>query len=197
MSKITNECGFWYWKKEISPEICKKLISLGDGKWNTAHLLDSHKDSTINADSVRISDVVWVEEQWVFDLIWSYMMTANKNAGWKYDITAAESCQITRYTKNGFYTWHQDGIGSHNKVGNNPNNKFLYNNTRKLSMSILLNSDFKGGRFQLNTGANKNKIPIGQGTIIVFPSFLVHRVTPIIEGMRYSLVTWFVGPPFR
>ena len=33
-----------------------------------------------------------------------------------------------------------------------------------------------------------------EGSIIVFPSFVEHRVTPVTEGIRYSLVSWFVGP---
>ncbi len=67
------------------------------------------------------------------------MNEANEDAGWKYNIVAAESCQVTRYTKSGFYTWHLDGIGSHNDVYNEPGNKFLHVNTRKLSISIILN----------------------------------------------------------
>ena len=42
-----------------------------------------------------------------------------------------------------------------------------------------------------------NKIPtMKEGSIIVFPSFINHRVAPVTKGTRYSLVAWFVGPPF-
>ena len=126
------------------------------------------------------------------------MMSANEQARWKYDIVAAESCQVTRYTKDGFYTWHKDGIGSHNDVYNEPDNKFLYGNTRKLSMSIILNSNFEGGDFEMGGLDVGDKVPrLKEGAIIVFPSFMEHRVALITKGIRYSLVSWFVGPSFR
>jgi len=190
-----EENSFWYWKKEISPEICQKIIDLGKGKWSEAQTGGPIQNNTSPAN-IRKSDVVWVNEQWIFDLIWGYMLSANKNAGWKYNITAVESCQITRYTKDGFYTWHKDGMGSHNRIWNEPDNKFLHENTRKLSMSIGLNTSYKGGNFKMR-GVDRGLPKVDEGTIVVFPSFLDHKVTPVTEGTRYSLVSWFVGPPFE
>ena len=185
---------YWYWDKEISHEVCQKIIKLGKGKWNQAETLGSANKSKTLVD-IRKSDIVWITEQWVYDLIWGYMMSANEQARWKYDIVAAQNCQVTRYTKDGFYSWHKDGIGSHNDVYNEPDNKFLYGNTRKLSMSIILNSNYEGGDFEMRRF--ENKIPrLEEGSIIVFPSFMEHRVAPVTKGIRYSLVAWFVGPPF-
>ena len=125
------------------------------------------------------------------------MLSANENAGWKYNIVAAESCQITRYTKDGFYNWHQDGIGSHPETFNRPGDKFLHGNTRKLSMSIVLNDEYEGGDFEIFNLIPESEVPrLQEGSIIVFPSFMEHRVTPVTKGTRYSLVAWFVGPPF-
>ena len=187
---------YWCWNKEISHKICKKLIKLGKGKWNQAQT-DGSLEENKSLDNVRKSDVVWITEQWVYDLIWPYMLIANEQAGWKYNIVAAESCQITRYTKDGFYTWHKDGIGSHNEVNNEPDNEFLHGKTRKLSMSIVLNSDFDGGDFEISGLDFENEFPrLEEGSIIVFPSFMEHRVAPVTKGIRYSLIIWFVGPPF-
>ena len=183
----------WVWKQELSPEICQDLINLGEGKWNAAKTFGSEQNG-ISLENVRKSEIVWIKEQWVYDLIWGYMLAANEQAGWKYEVVAAESCQITRYTKDGFYSWHKDGIGSHNEVNNEPDNEFLHGNTRKLSMSIILNDDFEGGDFEIH-GEDIPKLP--KGSIIVFPSFMDHRVSPVTKGTRYSLITWFVGPPFK
>ena len=173
---------YFAWNKELSHEICQKLINLGKGNWNSAAVVDK------SIVDVRKSDIVWTKEQWVYDLIIPYMFTANEQAGWKYNIVAAQDCQVTRYTKDGFYGWHIDGIGSHNELDGD-------GNTRKLSMSIILNSDYEGGDFEMR--GLKNKVPrLEEGSIIVFPSFLEHRVTPVTKGIRYSLVTWFVGPPY-
>ena len=185
---------YWWWHKEIPHKTCKKIIKLGKGKWDQAQTFGS-RDEKQSLDNIRKSDIVWITDQWVYDLIWGYMMSANEQAGWKYDIAAAENCQITRYTKDGFYTWHKDGMGSHNEVRNEPDNKFLHGNTRKLSMSIILNFDYEGGDFELRY--LNEKVPrLEEGSIIIFPSFLDHRVAPVTKGIRYSLVAWFVGPPF-
>jgi PKHD-type hydroxylase len=188
---------YWYWKLDISHEDCQKIINLSEDNWKEASTFGSAMNK---GEETRKSDIVWITEQWVYDLIWSYMCDANENAGWKYNIVAAESCQITRYTKGGFYSWHKDGIGSHITAGNLPDNKFLHGNTRKLSMSILLNDDYEGGDFQIHGTSNHGEVaftPVsGEGSVIVFPSFTEHQVAPITKGIRYSLVTWFVGPPF-
>jgi PKHD-type hydroxylase len=188
---------YWYWKLDISHEDCQKIINLSEDNWKEASTFGSAMNK---GEETRKSDIVWITEQWVYDLIWSYMCDANENAGWKYNIVAAESCQITRYTKGGFYSWHKDGIGSHITAGNLPDNKFLHGNTRKLSMSILLNDDYEGGDFQIHGTSNHGEVaftPVsGEGSVIVFPSFIEHQVAPVTKGIRYSLVTWFVGPPF-
>ena len=69
-------------------------------------------------------------------------------------------------------------------------------------MSILLNKDFSGGKFQfVNVYNGKKLIQTPElketGSVIVFPSFMEHRVAPVTKGTRYSLVTWFLGPPFK
>ena len=179
---------YWYWWNKIIPhETCQKLISLGrKGKWDQAMTR-----TTEGYSNVRKSDIVWINDQWVYDLIWPYMLRANEDAGWKYNIVAAESCQVTRYTKDGFYAWHKDGIGSHNEVRNDNGN------VRKLSMTLVLNDDYEDGNFEIAGHGEVELVPrLGEGSIIVFPSFMDHRVTPVTKGTRYSLVAWFVGPPF-
>ena len=191
----------WYWKKQIPHKTCQDIISLGEENWKQAQIYGSQEN--ISLDGIRKSDIVWITEQWVYDLIWPYMASANKVAGWNYNITAAENCQVTRYTKDGFYSWHIDGMGSHREVHNDPDNKSIQGNARKLSMSIVLNSNFEGGDFEI-AGSRGKKKELSEdddnndeeGSIIVFPSFIEHRVAPVTKGIRYSLVAWFVGPPF-
>ena len=180
---------YWYWNKEIPHETCQKIINLGKEEWNQAQTFGSvEKNKPL--DNVRKSDVAWINDQWVYDLIWGYMLTANEDAEWKYDIVGAEACQVTRYTKDGFYSWHRDGIGSHNELQDG-------DNTRKLSMTIVLNSNFEGGDFEMVGEGERGGVPrLEEGSVIVFPSFIEHRVAPVTKGIRYSLVAWFVGPPF-
>ena len=64
---------------------------------------------------------------------------------------------------------------------------------RKLTFSLILNDDFEGGDFQL---LHDETLEAKKGKILVFPSFLPHRVTPVTNGTRYVLFGWFYGPNF-
>ena len=81
--------------------------------------------------------------------------------------------------------------------GSNCTNENIYGYARKLSMTVVLNSDFEGGEFQIRGLQKDQQVPpLKEGSIIVFPSFIDHRIKPVTKGVRYSLVAWFLGPPF-
>ena len=167
---------------------------LAEDNWTTKGTTKAGKEN------VRESEIVWIKDQWVYDIIWPYMTEANNVAGWKYDIHSSEDIQISRYKEGDYYSWHRDGKGDHFSVyvGDDP---ILLGRVRKLSMTILLNDDFEGGLLQFTNYAElKGDVHTPEldktGSIIVFPSDMEHRVTPVTKGIRYSLVAWFLGPPF-
>ena len=133
-------------------------------------------------------------DEWLYKICWDYLNTANKNAHWNFQISACEAVQITRYKKNGFYNFHQDGNGFTRL--NMPEDELIHGTTRKLSMTIVLNENYEGGEFEFFDHKN-NLIKEKMGTVIVFPSYMVHRVRPVTKGIRYSLVAWFSGEPLR
>ena len=196
----------------IDNKTCNKLKRLGAKQWQSAGV-DIKKGTTDEErktgrkpkmgvdEKVRVTDIAWTNDQWVYDTIWPYMMEANENAGWRYEIKAAESSQITRYKKGGFYNFHRDGAGCNLSKYNNPTNAFMHDHVRKLSMTVLLNESFEGGNFEFASYGKEEcivtPVEMNQGDVIVFPSSMEHRVAPITKGIRYSLVTWFLGPPFR
>lgn len=115
---------------------------------------------------------------------------------YNFDLNGYENIQYTRYDSdvNGMYEWHMD-----TSLGKAPEQN---NQTRKLSVIMLLNEpgkDFAGGDFELNIGSHSNplKIDMKKGRIIAFPSFLIHRVKPVLAGVRKSLVIWVQGPKFK
>ena len=57
-------------------------------------------------------------------------------------------------------------------------------------------NDYVGGDFEFDE-IKTNVDFKSQGTIIVFPSYLRHRVLPVTSGVRKSLVAWFYGPKWR
>jgi len=209
--QLVNE--WFYFNNTISKEICEDIKNLSNGSFESA-TVDVHKVTTEEERRIgrkadyaldkksRLSDISWTSDQLIIDLVWPYMVKANKQAGWNFDITAVESMQITKYKPDGFYNWHRDGgsdcLSKHNK----PDNKFLHGKVRKLSMTVLLNENYQGGEFQFAHYSkldNKVETPDfkNAGSVIVFPSFMEHRVAPVTKGTRYSLVAWFVGPPFK
>ena len=203
----------WFvFNSAIDDETCNKLKRHASKKWEVSEInirssiTEEERISGIKfEDDVdnknRISDIAWSSEQWVYDLIWPYMMGANENAGWQYDITSAESAQITRYKKGGFYNFHRDGLACHLAKYNNTENAFFHDKVRKLSMTILLNDSFEGGQFEFASyskeDCNITPLEMNKGQIVVFPSHTEHRVAPVTKGTRYSLVCWFLGPPFK
>jgi PKHD-type hydroxylase len=206
----TNE--WFYFIGALDKDTCNKIRSSAKGEWKESGV-NTKKDITDEEritgaklipgvdKKARISDIVWVREQWIYNTIWPFMEGANERAGWKYDIRSAESMQITRYKKGGFYYFHKDGRGDHLSAYDEPDNKFRHGYVRKLSMTVLLNENYEGGEFQFAT-LEKEKCEIvtpefnKKGSIIVFPSDAEHRVAPVTKGIRYSLVIWFLGPPF-
>jgi PKHD-type hydroxylase len=204
---------WFYFTEGLDKKTCNKIRNSAKGNWEES-VVDIKEGTTdeeritgekriLGTDkNTRISDVVWTEEQWIYDTIWPYMEGANKRAGWKYDIRGAESMQITRYKKGGFYQFHKDGRGDHLSTYDEPDNEFTHGNVRKLSLTVLLNDNYEGGEFQFAT-LNSEECIIDTpefnktGMIIVFPSDVEHRVAPVTKGIRYSLVAWFVGPPFK
>ncbi len=135
---------WWYFNKAISREDCKKIISLA-GEYRHAEL----SDGKVYRD-VRKCLVDGKQEQWLYDLFWPYMLGANEQAGWKYDIESAEDFQILKYNKGDFYVTHEDGSGDHLSVYDMPDNKFLNNKVRKISMVAFLSDGYEGGELEVS-----------------------------------------------
>lgn len=207
----TNE---WFIVKGgVSEDTCDKIKHLAKGEWEdssvevggafTDHERTHGRDREYKTYyRKRKSDVAWTSEQWAYDAIWPYMLRANQESGWRYDVSSAEGMQITRYREGGFYAFHRDGYGDHLSAYDQPDNKFIDGKVRKLSMTLSLGGEYEGGDFQFRAHDTNGKCIISsvdikeKGTMVFFPSYAEHRVTPVTSGIRYSLVSWFLGPPF-
>jgi len=171
----------------------------------------------------RDSDVSFLNDRWIYELVAPYVKRANIDAGWDFDINYIETPQFTVYKDRGFYGWHTDG-GSDKSyaykkleswvptkksdtiyMGGQTPDENMVGKVRKLSMTINLSdpNDYEGGNLKIDT-KNLNESGVHtltqirpQGSLVVFPSYLYHQVTPVTKGTRYSLVVWCVGKPFR
>ena len=142
-------------------------------------------------DDYRKSRIKWCPQNeewaWVYGKLHDFIKSANDSM-WKFDLSAMnEQIQYTEYygTQEGGYDWHMDcGIEIQNQ--------------RKISVTVQLSDshEYEGGDLQFNIGkeivAHRE-----QGAAIIFPSFYLHRVTPVTKGVRKSFVLWVGGEPYR
>jgi len=157
-------------------------------EWETAA---TGQDGTVKVSEYRKSKIKWCPQNnnwdWVYSRLHDMLVEAN-NAMWKFDIThMRETIQYTEYyaRNSGGYEWHMDcGIGVQSQ--------------RKLSVTVQLSADdeYDGGNLEFNLG-KKLSAPRGQGNVVIFPSFYLHRVTPVMRGTRKSFVLWVGGEPYK
>ena len=172
---------FQLFEKALCPQFCDYVVkSIDWNNSNTAKVDRNNHEIDLNA---RITDIYWEE---LFSpigcVVQAYILEANRN--WNYNIHRLERVQMSKYSIGGHYDWHMDS-----KVPVN-------DEQRKLSVSILLNKDFAGGGLEIESNKGENVLKY-QGDIVVFPSFLQHRVLPVTDGTRYTAVSWAYGPTFR
>ena len=249
---MDTKIDYWVWNDLISKENCQKIINRGLEqldllKKENPKLIqattfgDNHKSDTRklsqqdltkeqlaekNIDEndvyVRDSNISWLNDQWIYDLIFPWIRLANKRAGWNYNFDWAEPAQFTIYNKNQFYGWHSDGQNDIHSVKRRKipgvydethcdkslftPEKNLVGKVRKLSMTLMLSDpkDYEGGNLKFDFGVHqKDRFreisgdQTTQGSMVVFPSHKYHCVTPVTSGTRYSLVIWFNGRPMK
>jgi len=212
---------FWYFKSALTPRFCDEVIKYalakketmaitgGQGKNRNLKKKPLNKEEIRNLKYKRNSDLVWLNDTWIYKEIHPYVRQANKKAGWNFDWDRSESCQFTKYKLNQYYDWHCDSWESpyDEKNKNDPN----HGRIRKLSMTCQLtdSSEYSGGELEFDfrqyspqmrdeaQHLRKATEILSKGSIIVFPSFVWHRVKPVTRGVRYSLVVWHLGYPFK
>ena len=245
---------YWYFKGALSKEICNKIISLGEHKIasnklngvsspaatagynekaeysentpvNELSLSDLRKIGKTKDDFyVRDSEICWLDDKWLYDIIMPRVFEANKSAGWNWKLDCCEFFQFTKYNHSGFYGWHMDGGSDHlskykryiygvtdSPCGPNGEMPPYYamkddyiGKVRKLSVTINITdeTEYDGGNLKFDYGRHSDVDEEtclearGQGSMVVFPSFLPHCVTPVTRGTRYSLVLWVLGEPW-
>jgi len=190
-----SEFSYWFYKEGIKKETCKKLLSSSSAKGFEAGVVG--ETGVINP-VIRNNTSSFIDEQWIYNIFIPYVTNANEKAGWNFDIDWYESVQISKYELGEMYGWHTDPMSVEYMGKNHDNYK---DKMRKLSLIALLSDNFEDGNLQvaLQDGEKVNieTIELSLGSIVVFPSFTWHRVTPLTKGVRHSLSMWCLGPSFK
>lgn len=199
---------YYYFPSVLSNKFCDDVIELGlstKDKIATIGSIDTVKNKKDLNDlkKIRNSNIAWLNDNWIYKELHPFLAEANEKAEWNFQYDWSETCQFTKYKVNQFYDWHCDSLLEPYKSHDvNFNNKI-----RKLSISVSLSDkkDYKGGELEFDFRNSQNGKPntkkcteiLPRGSIVVFPSFIYHRVKPVKKGTRYSLVMWTVGYPFK
>jgi len=203
---------YWYFTSAIPPKLCDDIVKHGLSKSETVARTGGFVNKKLTKDQIknmkrkRNSDLVWLNDNWIYRELHPYIHEANKSAGWNFQWDRSEICQFTKYKLNQYYDWHCDSWDKpYEKKGPQ------LGKIRKLSMTCQLTdgSEYEGGELEFDfrnydphmreetKHLRQAKEILPKGSIIVFPSFVWHRVKPVTKGTRYSLVMWNLGYPFK
>ena len=197
--KLSNY--YYYFKDALSKDWCNRVMNLGlSATKEKAKVYDANLKNIFGKN--RDCDVSWLDQKFIFDDLRPYINYANHNAEWNFEWHTFEKTQFTIYNKDHFFDWHTDSVTDRIKQHKD---KTIVNKQRKLSLTILLNdkNEYEGGELEFDfKNRPENNIVVcneikTQGSIVIFPSFVWHRVKPIISGTRYSLVVWTLGEPWK
>ena len=179
----------YYWYESVfSPDQCQEIINIGKSYPQEGGQTFSGAGG--EPSSIRSSTIRWIDYrdprvEWLVSQLGYMVKEANRQL-YKLDLYGfTEKLQFTEYEGQGrHYDWHPD-------IGPNMSK-------RKISIVVQLSDekDYEGGELLINTG--QLLVPSkSQGSVILFPSFLMHKVEPLRSGNRYSLVSWISGNTWR
>ena len=201
---------YWCFKGAIPSRICDDIVQYGEEQKEDVAVTFGYSNDPGNMtpnqkkelEKKRKSNIVWMAHPWIYRELHPLLREANRNAGWNFQWDWSEACQFTKYKLNQYYDWHTD---SGSKPYDKPNDFNSHGKIRKLSMTVSLvdGKEYEGGDFQLDFRSKEENDPYtvknvrSKGSVVVFPSFVWHRVTPVTSGTRYSLVCWTLGRPYQ
>ena len=165
----------------FNAEECERVIALHQG---TAALQSRMPRG--DGAFIRDSDLFWVprtpDTEWTFERIWDVATLYNSRYGLGLSQEMGQ-LQLTRYAAGQLYDWHMDLGGGAMSL-------------RKISIVVeLAAGGYDGGGTEVFYGEGRNnRIALGRGDVLVFPSFIMHRALPVQSGTRWTLVSWLTGP---
>ena len=182
---------FVIWENGFSKEEIDKIVAAGELSAFNKGQVGAGGGAVIDS-AIRDTDIVWLEQNeangWIYEKLSAAAARVNYDK-FQFDLVNLQPLQYSKYKLDGHYSWHYDS------GPNMPEH-------RKLSVVLGLSDpdSYEGGELQINAHGDQNKphsLKIKRGDLVVFPSFMGHRVTPVTSGERLTLVGWAVGPKFK
>lgn len=168
----------------FSAEECESILALGQERKPAAVLGEA------GGGDYRNSRVSWIRPEesnrWLFAKLRDVCQQVNVNH-YALDLVGfTEPLQIAEYGPGQHFKWHLDMGPERFSI-------------RKLSFVVQLSEpdDYEGGELEIMAGKEPTSFSKARGTVIVFPSYVLHRVRPVTRGRRLSLSGWVGGPHLR
>ncbi|MGI9423575.1 MAG: 2OG-Fe(II) oxygenase [Hyphomicrobiaceae bacterium] len=173
----------------FSPDECRQVVAVANaGQFDQSALVGGRQ-----AGLLRRARTSWLDEttnaSWIFGRMLHACAEVNRH---HFDFQLeefAERMQVSRYSAEqaDFFDWHVD-------VGDGPTAM-----RRKLTIVVQLSESdsYEGGNLESNANGSVRTCSREIGAALVLPSFVLHRVSPMIKGNRFSLTLWSHGPAFR
>jgi hypothetical protein len=185
----SDDLVFWYYNDVLTSSDCDVLINAYSKVTQDEAGIGNPNGTTVDKSIRNVSKVDLPTYKGIGAILTAAGIDANQQR-WKFDINKSNQCEFLKYSPDGGrYRGHIDTF-----LTTSPRSML---ECRKLTVLAFLNDDFEGGKFFLQVGTNKFYPPQTKGTILVFPSFLLHGVEDVTKGVRCSVVCWLVGPWFK
>lgn len=175
---------------KFTNEECKKIIDISNKKYSQTASIGGNLNNSKVSKSIRSAEIYGVTNdeynRWIYEKV-SNIISIMNTVHFRYDITGIlHEMQLIEYSSEskikGHYDWHTDagpGLCAH----------------RKISFTAQLTdpSEYDGCELVLNNHGQEIIGTKEQGSIHLFPSYMLHKVSPITRGVRYALVIWIHG----
>jgi len=174
----------------LEVEECQRLLGAAVPEaWNQAQVSDRYDSGSVRPDvrSVLGQNVPVDDSGWPLDVLVDALAELNRSV-YRFDLSGflgRDAPSLLRYEAG-----TMDQFRNHRDVG-------AFQPTRKLSCVVQLTDPDEYGGGDLVFHDDGRLADRTQGTMTVFPSFLNHQVTPVLQGVRHVIVAWVHGPTFR
>lgn len=190
---------FRLWSGAIPASVCAAAIEdLGTEDLRPSHVQKSRTGSSEVDPVTRQADHVFLESaHWVGAFPTHFAHEANEL--WQFDLSGGlGTLSYIRYQEGGHFTWHVDALTYETPGVSTAEHPV----ERKLSVTVNLSDpdDYDGGELEFMDALGRQiKVPEARerGSVVVFPSTVGHRVTPVTRGERHVLVAWMFGHRLR
>jgi PKHD-type hydroxylase len=185
-----KETHYAWWTGGFSNDEIEKIKQIGRALETKPSIVGTGGGSL--DEKTRKSRNSWIpyaqESAFIYDKL-GYIARMLNGEFFEFDLYGfGEPIQYTMYeASHNHYDWHMDrGLMG----GSAP---------RKLSLVLQLSDphEYDGGDLELFISNQPTVLAKEKGKVYAFPSYIMHRVTPVTRGLRETVVVWLCGNKFR